>query len=178
MPRAPRINPWIEPLIFLSSLRQRPALDPGTDKRVVLRGKAGAPDDDGVVGVLLRADEHGLGRCGPPGPAATRLIVKAIEQAGTRPPGRGRRVGDYELTQLLGEGENWQDFVARHAATGVARRVRVYPYARAATPEARDRLARTAKREASVFEGVEHPGIQCVLDYREAELGPRPGVRA
>jgi hypothetical protein len=68
------------------------------------------------------------------------------------------------LGQLLGEGDNWQDFAARHAATGVNRRVRIYPYARAATPEARDRLARTARREFRVLEGVEHAGIQRVFD--------------
>lgn len=169
---APRVAPWVEPLIFLSKVQQRPALDPGTEKRVVLRGRPGAPDDSGVVGTLLRADDLGLGRRGPLDPNATRAVIRAIEQAGIRAPGRGRRVGDYELGQLLGEGENWQDFAALHAATGVARRVRVYPYARAATPEARDRLARTAKREASVLEGLEHAGIQRVLDYREAELGP------
>ena len=37
-PGASRGAPWIEPLIFLSAVRQRPVLDPGTDKRVVLRG--------------------------------------------------------------------------------------------------------------------------------------------
>src|SRR5262249_26218058 len=31
-----RTAPWIEPLIFLSAVRQRPALDPGTDKRIAL----------------------------------------------------------------------------------------------------------------------------------------------
>jgi serine/threonine protein kinase len=164
--------PWVEPLIFLSSVRQRPVLDPGTAKRVVLLGKPGSPDDSGVIGTLVRADELGLGRGRIPGPATTRTWVRAIEQAGIRPPGRGRRIGDYELKQLLGEGENWQDFAARHAATGVNRRVRIYPYARAATPEACDRLARTAQREFRVLEGVEHVGIQRVLDYREAELGP------
>jgi Nuclease-related domain/Protein tyrosine and serine/threonine kinase len=167
-----RAAPWIEPLIFLSAVRQRPVLDPGTEKRVVLRGAPGSPDDSGVIGTLLRADELGLGRGNAPGPTATRAWVRAIEQAGIRPPRRGRRVGDYELGQLLGEGENWQDFAARHSATGVNRRVRIYPYARAATPEARDRLARTAQRESRVLEGVEHAGIQRVLDYREAELGP------
>lgn len=169
---APRVAPWVEPLIFLSGVRQRPNLDPGTEKRVTLRGRPGAPDDDGVVGTLLRADDLGFGRRGPLDPGATRAVLRAIEQAGIRAPGRGRRVGDYELGQLIGDGENFQDFAAKHAATGVARRVRVYPYARAANPEARDRLARTAKREASILEGVEHPGIQRVLDYREAELGP------
>jgi hypothetical protein len=164
--------PWVEPLIFLSAVRQRPVLDPGTAKRVVLPGKPGSPEDPGVIGILIRADELGLGRGRVAGPAATRGWVRAIEQAGIRPPGRGRRVGDYELGQPLGEGENWQDFAARHAATGVNRRVRIYPYARASTPEARDRLARTAQREFRVLEGVEHVGIQRVLDYREAELGP------
>ena len=147
-------------------------LDPGTEKRVVLRDSPGSPDDPGVIGMLLRAEELGLGRGNPAGPAATRAWVQAIEQAGIRPPGRGRRVGDYELGQLLGEGDNWQDFAARHAATGVNIRVRIYPYARTATPEARDRPARTAQREFRVLEGVEHAGIQRVLDYREAELGP------
>jgi serine/threonine protein kinase len=169
---AARASPWIEPLIFLSAVRKRPVLDPGTEKRVVLRGTPGSPDDDGVIGTLIRADELGFARGRPPAPAAARTWVRAIEQAGIRAPGRGRRVGDYELGQVLSEGENWQDFAARHAATGVNRRVRVYPFARAATPEARDRLARTALREFRVLEGVEHVGIQRVLDYREAELGP------
>jgi hypothetical protein len=122
--------------------------------------------------MLIRADELGFPRRGTPDIGATRAWARAIEQAGIRAPGRGRRVGDYELGQLLGEGENWQDFAARHAATGVRRRIRVYPHARAAGSEARDRLARTAEREFRVLEGVEHVGIQRVLDYREAELGP------
>ena len=33
-------------------------------------------------------------------------------------------------------------------------------------------MARTAEREFRVLEEVEHAGIQRVLDYREAELGP------
>lgn len=164
--------PWVEPLIFLSEIRQHPAIDPGTAKRVVLRGSPGAANDSGFIGTLLRADELEFNRRGPIDSAAARAIARAIEQAGIRPPGRGRRVGDYELGQLLTEGDNWQDFAARHVATGVARRIRIYPYARAASPEARDRLARTAQREFRILEGVEHQGIQRVLDYREAELGP------
>jgi len=152
--------PWVEPLIFLSDIRQTPIIDPGTAKRVALRGRPGAADDTGLIGTLLRAEELGFSRRGPFDPAAVRAITRAIEQAGIRPPGRGRRVGDYELERLLTEGENWQDFAARHAATGVARRVRIYPYARAASPEARDHLARTARREFRVLEGVEHQGIQ------------------
>ena len=166
------VAPWVELLIFLSDVKLPPKIDLGTEKRVVLRGRPGANDDTGLIGVLLRADELGFGRRGSMDAAAVRVITRAIEQAGIRPPGRGRRVGDYELEKLISEGDNWQDFSAKHAATGVARRVRIYPYARAASPEARDRLARTAQREFRVLEGVEHQGIQRVLDYREAELGP------
>jgi len=169
---APRgAAPWVEPLIFLSDVKQPPAIDPGTAKRVTLRGNPGAPDDTGLIGMLLRADDLDLNRRGPFDPAAVRALKSAIEQAGIRPPGRGRRVGDYELTKLLTEGDNWQDFAAKHAAAGVDRRVRIYPYARAASPEARERLARTAQREFRVLEGVEHQGIQRVLDYREADIG-------
>ena len=163
---------WVEPLIFLSDRSQRLAIDPGTGKRVVLRGNPGARDDVGLLGTLLQADDLGLGRRGTVDANAARGIVRAVEQAGIRPPGRGRRVGDYELGQLLTEGENWQDFVAKHATTGVSRRIRIYPYARAATPEARNHLARTAQREFSVLEGIDYAGIQRALDYREAELGP------
>ena len=140
-------TPWVEPLIFLSDVDRTPSIDTGTAKRVVLRGKPGAPDDDGLIGTLLNADDLGLSRRGPLDVAMVRATIRAIDQAGIRPPGRGRRVGDYELGQLITEGENWQDFAARHAATGVARRMRIYPFARAASPEARDRLSRTAQRE-------------------------------
>lgn len=163
---------WVEPLIFLSAVTRRPEVDPGTDKRVALRGSPGAPDDAGIVGMLLHADDLGLGRRGVVDANAARAIINAVGQAGIRPPGRGRRVGDYELGQLLAEGDNWQDYLAKHATTGGVRRVRIYPYARAATPQARDRLARTAKREFAVLEGVEHGGIQRASDYRESELGP------
>ena len=163
--------PWVEPLIFLSGVKVRPAIDPGTEKRTVLRGSPGQPNDAGLIGTLLHADALGLGRRGVVDANAARGIERAMQQAGIRPPGRGRRVGDYELQQLLTEGPNWQDFVAKHSATGSARRVRIYPYARA-TADERERMARTAKREFSVLEGMEHPGIQRALDLREAELGP------
>ena len=81
-------------------------------------------------------------------------------------------MGDYLLGALLGEGDGWQDFVAKHASLGVARRVRVYPYARAASPDERERLGRMAMREFRVLEGIDRPGILRVLDFRETELGP------
>ncbi|MGH7085842.1 MAG: BREX system serine/threonine kinase PglW, partial [Acetobacteraceae bacterium] len=163
---------WIEPAIFLSAVHQPPRLDPGTARKVFLRGHPSALDDTGIIGALIRASELGLGRAGAVDANAARAIVRAMELAGIRSPGRGRRVGDYELGQVLTEGDDWQDFAAKHASTGVARRVRIYPYARATSPEARERIARTAEREFRVLEGIDHPGIVRVFDYRETEHGP------
>jgi Ser/Thr protein kinase RdoA (MazF antagonist) len=81
-------------------------------------------------------------------------------------------VGDYELGAPLAEGDGWQDFLAKHVSLGVARRVRVYPFARAASPEERKRLGRMAAREFRVLEGIDHPGILRVLHFEESELGP------
>lgn len=164
--------PWVEPLIWLSHVKELPRIDQGSAMRVAIAAKAGEIDGPGLVSTLSRAEELGFGRRGTIDATAVRTITRAIEQAGIRAPSRGRRVGDYELEKLLTEGETWQDFAARHVATGVARRIRVYPFARAATPEAREKLVRMALREFRVLEGVEHPGIQRVLDYREAEMGP------
>src|SRR6516165_321849 len=164
--------PWVEPAIFLSAVRQKPQLDPGTTRRVFLRGNPGAASDAGIIDAMLRADELGLGRRGFVDGNIARATSAALEQAGVRTAKRARRIGDYELGQLLGEGQGWQDFAAKHVSTGVARRVRIYPYARAASPELRDRLARTAQREFKVLEGIDHPGILRARDFRETELGP------
>ncbi len=164
--------PWIEPVIFLSAVRQKPQLDPGTMRRVFLRGSPGAASDSGIIDALLRADELGFGRRGFVNSNIARATSAALEQAGVRAAKRARRISDYELGQLLGEGEGWQDFAAKHVSTSVARRVRIYPYLREASPESRDRLARAAQREFKVLEGVEHPGILRARDFRETELGP------
>jgi len=50
---------------------------------------------------------------------------------------------------------------------GVVSRVRIYTVARASTPEAREMIARAAKREFQLLEEIEHPGILRARDYRE-----------
>jgi serine/threonine protein kinase len=164
--------PWVTEVIFLSKVLQPPRIDPGTAHRVFLRGNPRSSTDNGIVAALTGALDTELGRPGSVDANIARAATRAIEQAGIRPAGRDRRVGDYLLGSSLGEGDGWQDFVAKHASLGVARRVRVYPYARAASPDQRERLGRMAMREFRVLEGIDHPGILRVLDFRETELGP------
>lgn len=153
-------------------MRQPPKLDPGTARKVFLRGSPSSPDDSGIIAALLHADRLGFARRGLIDGNVARITNAALEQAGIRAAKRARRIGDYELGQLIAEGVAWQDFAAKHASTGVARRVRIYPFALSASPESRNRLARTAQREFKVLEGVDHPGILRALDFRGSELGP------
>ena len=164
--------PWVTEVIFLSKVLQPPRIDPGTARRVFLRGNPRGVSDAGIIAALTGTLDPELGRPGSVDSNIARATARSIEQAGIRPAGRDRRVGDYLLGALLGEGDGWQDFLAKHASLGVARRVRVYPYARAASPDERERLGRMAMREFRVLEGIDHPGILRVLDFRETELGP------
>jgi hypothetical protein len=66
-----------------------------------------------------------------------RAIAKAIAEAGIRSSNKNRRVGDYLLERVVAEGVNYQDWAATHTAVGAKRRIRVYGYSAAASPEAR-----------------------------------------
>ena len=125
----------------------------------VPRGNPRGASDTGIIAALTGTLDTELSRPGSVDPNIARATARSIEQAGIRPAGRDRRVGDYLLGALLGEGDGWQDFVAKHASLGVARRVRVYPYARAASPDERERLGRMAMREFRVLEGIDDSGF-------------------
>lgn len=99
-------------------------------------------------------------------------LAEAIEQAGLKPSNRGRRVGDWELGELLDEGPGWQDFVASRPRMSATRRVRVYLAGLATTAEEEARLRKEAEREFRVVEGVRHEGVSQPLDLIQAERGP------
>lgn len=102
-----------------------------------------------------------------------KAVTRAMEEAGVRPSQKHRKVGDYTLAKLLGEGPGWQDFYATHGALkGVHRRVRLYLVAQAANKEAREMIVRAAHREFRLLEGIEHPGILRAADYKEHSIGP------
>jgi hypothetical protein len=56
---------------------------------------------------------------------------------GIRPALWQRRSGDYELTRLLSEGEDWQDWEGQHIAARVRRRIRLSPFPPTGSDEAR-----------------------------------------
>lgn len=165
--------PWVEPAIFLSSTSLNCKLQATAAAKVYLRGRPGAPGDNGIVAALHAPLT--LGADGTPARVDSRqarAIAKAVAEAGIRPSNKNRRVGDYLLERVVAEGVNYQDWAATHTAVGAKRRIRVYNYGAAASPEARAALSRQARREFNVLEGVDSPGIVKVYEYKETEFGP------
>ncbi|MGI8782578.1 MAG: NERD domain-containing protein [Acidobacteriota bacterium] len=166
--------PWVEPVIFLSATRLECKLGEPARAGVYLRGRPGAADDAGIIGALLN---------GVPGSTAfapslvsnqqARTLARAMVDAGIRPSNKHRRVGDYQLGVVIGESESFQDWEGQHISVeSVRRRVRIYTFTAASTAEARKSLIRQAAREFQILEGIDHPGILKVRDYKETELGP------
>ncbi len=164
--------PFVEPLIFLSATNLVCKLAGTARSKVFLRGRPGATDDSGIAGVLLN------GMPGTPGSGhvdhqQARTLARAMVDAGVRQSNKHRRVGEYQLGEVINEGENFQDWEGRHVSIeSVRRRVRIYTFASAATEQARKMLVRHAAREFQILEGIDHPGILKVRDYKETELGP------
>jgi serine/threonine protein kinase len=163
--------PFVEPAIFLSSSSLACRLEGIARSATFQHGRPGAVDDDGIVGALA----NGMANRGSAAVDAqqARAIARGLNEAGIRPSNKHRQVGDYKLGKLLAEGEGFQDWEARHVSIEtVHRRVRIYTVATASSPEARATRVRQARREFEVLEGIDHPGILKVKDYKETELGP------
>lgn len=163
--------PFVEPAIFLSSTSLACKLEGRAKSATFQRGQPGALDDPGIVGALA----NGIAQR----PLTTvdsqqaRAIARGLTEAGIRPSNKHRQVGDYRLGKLLWEGEGFQDWEAQHVSIDtVHRRVRLYTIATASSPEIRAARVRQARREFEILEGIDHPGILKVKDYKETELGP------
>lgn len=163
--------PFVEPAIFLSSTTLKNRLQGNAKTSTFLRGQPGSLSDDGIVAALA----NGINA----NPAHTidgqqaRAIARGLAEAGVRPSNKHRQVGDYKLIKLIAEGEGFQDWQSQHVSIeSVQRRVRIYTVANASSPEVRASRVRQARREFEVLEGISHPGILKVNDYKETEMGP------
>jgi serine/threonine protein kinase len=169
---------FIEPLVFCSAPELRFELQGTAAYRVCLRDreKAGdSPARPGILAAIMRRECSGL-ESQPKGvhdrPTA-RIISQAMDQAGIRPSQRHRKVSDYLLEQVVGEGAGYQDWLATHVRLqDVKRRVRLYHVRTESSKEDRDKLERAAQREFQLLETLQHPGILRIYGFSEHELGP------
>jgi serine/threonine protein kinase len=103
----------------------------------------------------------------------SRAIADAVDQAGIRESTTHRKIGQYELGELLDEGEGWQDFAAQHPEVeSTHRRIRLYLAGRAYTEEERAALTRAAEREFKFLQGIDHPGLDRPLELLRNPRGP------
>ncbi len=163
--------PFVEPAIFLSSTTLKNRLQGNAKTSTFLRGQPGSLSDDGIVAALANGIHAN--------PAHTidgqqaRAIARGLAEAGIRPSNKHRQVGDYKLIKPIAEGEGFQDWQSQHVnIESVQRRIRIYTVANASSPEVRASRVRQARREFEILEGISHPGILKVNDYKETEMGP------
>lgn len=163
--------PFVEPAIFLSSTSLSCRLEGLAKTATFQRGRPGTLDDPGIVGALANGiTNRSLTTVES---QRARAIARGLTEAGIRPSNKHRQVGDYRLGKLLSEGDGFQDWEAQHVSIDtVHRRVRIYTVATASSPEIRATRVRQARREFEILEGIDHPGILKVKDYKETELGP------
>jgi hypothetical protein len=161
-----RTLPFLQPLIFLSAEDLVVRLPDAARQHVWMRDTDRRP---GIIHALTRADAHRHVRVDRP---AAQALARSLSESGIRESRRKRQVGDYVLGDLIGEGPGYQDFDATHVAlTSTRRRVRIYGVT-ATSSDDREVIARAARREFSLLEGIHHPGIVRAADYKEHQLGP------
>ncbi len=170
--------PFVEALVFCSAPDLRCELQGNARFRVCLRDRDASDDKParlGIIAAIMRRDCPGLDprAKGTHDRPMAKVISQAMDQAGIRPSQRMRKVSDYVLEQLIGEGPGYQDWQARHTQVEQSkRRVRLYLVRTEATQEDRDTIQRAARREFQILETLEHPGILRAYGFTEHELGP------
>lgn len=171
-------SPFVEALVFCSAPDLRNELQGNAKFRVCLRDRDTAgetPVRPGIMAAIMRRECPGLATYakGTHDRPMAKVVSQAMDQAGIRPSQRMRKVSDYVLEQLIGEGPGYQDWQATHTqVTESKRRVRLYLVRTEATVEDRATIQRAGLREFQILETLEHPGILRAYNFTEHELGP------
>lgn len=161
--------PFLDTLVFFSN--------PHLDVRLGEHARPHVVGPDTIMRALSHREVLGLRPADPRkhDKKALKKIVRLLDKAKVRPSSKHRRVGDYELTDLLREGQGWQDFTVKNTAlkSEKPRLARIYHVTQEADLDRREQLRRAAEREYNLLEGLRHRGIQRVYSFTgQCELGP------
>ncbi len=167
--------PFLNPLIFCSPKQLDFQLSGNAGHRICLRDESSQAAGRGILDALKNGRYPGYQQ-----PVQTvidrpmgRVLTQAMEQAGIRPSQRSRRVGAYDLGELLYQSptDTYQDWAATHSRIeSTKRRIRIYNIARNTSELDREFIRRAAHREFQILEEIDHPGILKVHDFIEHEL--------
>lgn len=103
-----------------------------------------------------------------------KAIDRLMDMAGLMPRAKQRMIGQYALDSgvPLGEGPGWQDFLVTHPRAKTKHRIRLFPYPKGASREARVAIDIRAEREFRLTFGIAHPGIVGPSEFLTPESGP------
>lgn len=164
--------PFIQAAIFLSAPDCTLKLDDIARQHIYLRPDADRKGEFSITDVINgRASEADnrprLGR------DTERATVRAMDEIGLRKPSGDKRVGDYVLTQLLGENDRYQDWEIQHAQVDSDRkRARIFPHAQQASDADKRERKDIATREYELLREVRHDHILSPIQLTESEAGP------
>lgn len=152
--------PFLQAIVFLSAEGVENKLRGNVRQHVYTR--------DDIRDALIRFDDPKARKVDRP---ISKALARAMDAAGIRESDRQKRVGLYELKELIAEDERYQDWSARHTETNAERRIRIFPCKDKSEDESK-LMQRAARREAQVLESIKHDGILQVLEYQQHEQGP------
>lgn len=164
---------WVEAAVFLSSPQLKVSLTE-RGRTCVYGPDTKTPDQqvNRLPGLLDHLNQLDTTRGAQVDRPLSAAIGRAMEQAEVRRSERYRSVASYELVELIGEGETWQDYRATHRASGVEKRARIHLLGRAADDEERAAIERAAVREFRLLSQLHHPGIETPEALEPNPRGP------
>ncbi|MEM9351604.1 MAG: BREX system serine/threonine kinase PglW [Planctomycetota bacterium] len=171
--------PYVQPLVFCSAEGLQCDLQGAARTKVCLRDREATderPARPGIMAAVKDRDCPGLDPRPPRQPhdrPTARAVAQALDQAGIRQREASRRVGDYRLRKLVGEGPGYQDWEACHSQVeNVLRRARLYLVRTEAAQDERDLRRRAAEREFQLISSLRHPGVLEAHQLTQHTLGP------
>lgn len=171
--------PYMDALVFCSDPNLQSTLTGTAASHICLRDRKAGIDGEkarpGIMAAIKSRECEGLKSrvFGDFNTPTSRMISQALKLAGVRPSQRHRKVGDYQLDTLIGEGRGYQDWSASHVLLqNSKRRIRIYNIRTNASPDELNTHERAARREAELLEGLQHPGVLKREGYTPHELGP------
>jgi hypothetical protein len=137
------------------------ALDAAGRERLLAREETAQPRVAAEVRALLRAHDTSSGFLEQPAWAADpELLAESLDA-----PLTGRRIGPYEVGEVVGRGGMGVVYAAEDARLGRAVALKMLPSAYSRDPVARERLSREARAAAA----LSHPGIATVFALEEID---------
>lgn len=164
--------PYIEPLIFCSAENLQCQLQGNARFHVCLRD---SPNRPGIMAALKSRKCPGLSEQarGTFDRPMAKAVGRGLEQIGIKPSQQSRRVGDYELQDVIDHGPGYQDFLGKHIAIkDTVRRIRIYQVQAETDQEQRVILQRAAEREFRLLQALEHQGVLRAMEFTTHDLGP------